>query len=84
MMEFSHVLYKETLLDEDNILSANLTENNEAKQISFEKSNLYAISGLSINQDTTSNVSLPNIEGKRAHSDILRTYVQENETLILT
>ena len=83
MMEFSHVLYKEILLDEDNILSANLTENNEAKQISFEKSNLYAISGLSINQDTTS-VSLPNIEGKKAHSDILRTYVQEKKTLILT
>ena len=82
-MEFSHVFYKEILLDEDNILSTNLTENNEAKQISFEKSNLYAISGLSINQDTTSNVSLPSIEGKKALSDILRTYVLERKKINL-
>ena len=82
-MEFSHVFYKEILLDEDNILSTNLTENNEAKQISFEKSNLYAISGLSINQDTTSNVSLPSIEGKKTLSDMLRTYVLEKKKINL-
>ena len=35
--------------------------------------------GLSINQNTTSNVSLPNIEGNKALSDISRAYVQEKK-----
>ena len=34
-MEFSHVFYKEISLDEGNIFSANLIENNEIDQISF-------------------------------------------------
>ena len=76
-MEFSRVFYKELLLDEDNNFSANLTENNEVEQISFKKSKLYAISGLSIDHNTASNVSLPNVEGKKALSDILRTCVEE-------
>ena len=76
MMEFSHIFYKELPLDEDNIFLANLTENNEVEQ-SFKKSNLYTVSGLSIDQDTASNVSLPNVEGKKALSDILRVYVEE-------
>ena len=76
-MEFSHVLYKEIPLDEDNIFSANLTENKGVEQVKFKKSKIYAISGLSIDQDTQPNVSLPNIEGKKALSDILRTYAEE-------
>ena len=38
---------------------------------------MYAISGLSIDQDTASNVSIPNVEGKKALRDILKTYVEE-------
>ena len=76
-MEFSHVFYKEIILDEGNIFSANLTENNEVEQVKFKKSKIHAISGLSIDQDTQSNVSLPNVEGKKALSDILRTYAEE-------
>ena len=40
-------------------------ENNEVKQIRFDKSKLYAINGLSINQKIDANVSLHNVEGKR-------------------
>ena len=76
-MEFWHVFYKEFPIVEDNIFSGNLTENNEFEQISFKKSKLYAISGLSLDQDTASNIFLPNVEGKKALSDILRTYVEE-------
>ena len=44
------------------------------------KSKKYAISGLSINKDTTSYVILPNIEGQKALSDILGTYsVEKNK-----
>ena len=64
-------------MDEGNIFSANLTENNGVERVKFKKSKIYAISGLSIDQDTQPNVSLPNIEGKKALSDILRTYAEE-------
>ena len=71
-MEFCHVFYKEISLDEGTIFSANLIENNEIDQISFKKLKLYAISGLSIPQDITPNDSLPNVEGKKCLSDILK------------
>ena len=73
-MEFLHVFYKEILVDEDNIFSANLTE-----QIKFKKSKIFAVSGLSVDKDIQSNVLLRNIEGKKAFSDILRKYAQEKE-----
>ena len=78
-MEFSHVFYKEISVHKKNIFSANLAENNDVDQIKFDKSKTYAISGLPIDQDIQSNASLLNIEGKKALSDILRTYGQEKE-----
>ena len=39
-MEFSHVFYKEILLDEDNIFSASPTKNNGVEQVKFEKSKI--------------------------------------------
>ena len=82
-MEFSHVFYREIPLDEKNIILAKLTENNEVEQIKFNKSKLYAISELSNDQDITPNVSLPKLEGKKALSDILKTYAEE-KSLTLT
>ena len=76
-MEFSYVFYKEIPLNEDNIFSANLTENNGVEQVKLKKSKIYAISGLSIDQGAQSTVSLPNAEGKKALSDILRTCADE-------
>ena len=73
------MFYKEIPLDEDNIFSPNLMENNGVEKVKFKKSKIYAVSGLSIDQDTQSNVSLPNVEGKKAHSDILRTFVDEKK-----
>ena len=66
-------------MDEGNIFSANLTENNEVEQIKFKKSKIYAISRLSIDQDLQCNVSLPNTEEKKPLSNILRTHAQEKE-----
>ena len=42
-MRFSHLFYKDILLDEANIFSASLTENNEVEQISFKKSQSYML-----------------------------------------
>ena len=47
-MDYSHVFYKEIPLDENNIFSANLMENNGVEQAKFKKSKIYAINGLSI------------------------------------
>ena len=54
----------------------NLAENNEIEQIKLKKSKTYAISGISIDQDLKSIVSLPNIEGRKALSDILEVYAE--------
>ena len=43
-----------------------------------------SISGLSINQSVDGTVLLPNAEGKKALSDILRTYAEEKNKLTLT
>ena len=53
-----------------NIFSANLRENNKVEQIELKKFKIYTISGLSIDQDIQSNVSLTNTEGKKSLSDI--------------
>ena len=62
-----------------NIFSANLRENNKVEQIELKKFKIYTISGLSIDQDIQSNVSLTNTEGKKSLSDILRTHPQEKK-----
>ena len=63
-MEFSHVFYKEIPVNQD-IFSANLAENNEVEQIKFKKSKIYAISGLSIDQDIQLMFFYQTLKGKR-------------------
>ena len=36
-MEFLHTFYKEVLVDEDNIFSLNLSENNKVDSVKFDK-----------------------------------------------
>ena len=71
-MEFSHVFYKELAIDDDNIFSSNLTENNKIEEIKIKKWKIYSINRLSIDQDLNSNVSLPTI-------DVLRVYEEEKK-----
>ena len=51
-MESAHIFYKELLIDDDNIFTANLSQKNKVQGILFKKSNEYAVNWLSINQDT--------------------------------
>ena len=76
-MEFSHVFYKELAIDDDNIFSSNLTENNKIEEIKIKKWKIYSINRLWIDQDLNSNVSLQTIEGRNALSDVLRVYEEE-------
>ena len=64
-MEFSHIFYKEVPVDEDNIFSLNLSENNKVDSLKFDKSKKYEISRLSLKQSTGPGVLLPNVEGKK-------------------
>ena len=64
-MEFSHIFYKEVPVDEDNIFSLNLSENNKVDSLKFDKSKKYEISRLSIKRSTGPGVLLPNVEGKK-------------------
>ena len=82
-MGFSYIFYKEVPVDEDNIFSINLSEDNGIDGVKLKKSKKYEISGLSINQSTGLGVLLPNIEGKKALSNILRT-IKTIKTISLT
>ena len=64
-MEFSHIFYKEVPVDEDNIFSLNLSENNRVDSLKFDKFKKYEISWLSVKQSTGPGVLLPNVEGKK-------------------
>lgn len=81
VVELTHMFYKELSIGKDNIFLADLAKNNEIEQVAFKKSKGYAVSSLSINQDTTAHISLPNLPGQKALSDILRTYSEEKKSL---
>ena len=48
--------YKELPVNEENIFIADITEKNEVENVKFKKSFEYAVTGLSVNQETDSNL----------------------------
>ena len=78
-MEVLHTFYKELPVDEDNIFSLNLSENNKVDSVKFDKPKKYEISGLSINQSTGPGVLFLNVEGKKALNNILRTHAAKKD-----
>ena len=78
-MEFLHTFYKELPVDEDNIFSLNLSENNKVDSVKFDKPKKYEISRLSINQSTGPGVLFLNVEGKKALNNILRTHAAKKD-----
>ena len=62
-MDFSNVIYKEIPLDENNISSANLMQNNGVERKPSLK-NLKYTQSMGYRLDTKLNVSLPNRKGK--------------------
>ena len=51
-MDVNFTYYKELLFLDENIFSANLSQNNEVEQISLKKSNQHMITNLKINKKT--------------------------------
>ena len=48
-MNFSHIFYKELLVDDGNIFSVNFAENNKTEEVSLKKDQIYIVTRLSIN-----------------------------------
>ena len=79
-MEPAHVFCKELLLDENNIFSANLAENNEVEEIKFKKSKEYAVTSLSFNQEVESDlVPVADLDAQNALSELTRNYVKKKK-----
>ena len=55
-MEPTHIFYKELHVDKNNIFTANIAEKNEVEEVKFKKSKEYAVTGLSVNEDTDSSL----------------------------
>ena len=49
-----HIFYKELPADENSIFTADIAEKNEVENVKFKKSQEYAVTRLSINQDVGS------------------------------
>ena len=79
-MELIHIFYKELLLNENNIFTANLAEKNEVEEVKFKKLKEYDVTGLSINQDVDSDlVAVTDTEKKEAISKLIEKLVKEKK-----
>lgn len=45
-MNFSHIFYKELLVDDGNIFSVNFAENNKTEEVSLKKDQKYIVTRL--------------------------------------
>ena len=80
-MDLSHIFYKELPVDDDNIFSANLAENNEIEEVSLRKSQKYMVTGLSINQKADTDVIIPDLNARKQlewYDKILRKRKKKN------
>ena len=79
-MEEIHRFYKELLIDENNIFTANLAEENEVEEVRFKKSKEYSITGISVNQEVEPDlVPIVDLDNQNALSDLLRTYINKKK-----
>ena len=73
------MFYKELPTDDNSIFVANLAEKNEVVSIKFKKSREYAITGLSINQDTGSTkVAITDTDRLETLSNLIQRLVKKN------
>ena len=75
------MFYKELPTDDNSIFVANLAEKNKVVSIKFKKSREYAITGLSINQDTGSTkVAITDTDRLETLSNLIQRLVKKNRT----
>ena len=79
-MEFSLIFYKEVPVDEDNICSLNLSENDAVDSVKYNKFKNIKLAGY-LSTEAQALGFLPNVEGKKALSDTWRTYAAVKDKL---
>ena len=83
IMDHSHIFYKELPVDDENIFSANLAENNETEEVSLKKDKIYMVTGLSRYQKTDTDVIIPNLNVRNSLSDMIKCYEEERKRINL-
>ena len=79
-MEPIHIFYKELPVNEENIFIADITEKNEVENVKFKKLFEYAVTGLSINQETDSNlVAVIDTNRQTVLSNLIQKLVKEKK-----
>ena len=63
--------------DDDNILSANLAENNEIKDVSLKKGQKYMVTGLSINSKPDTDIIISDLNARNSLSDMIISSEEE-------
>ena len=74
-MDPAHIFYKELKIDQDNIFTANISKENEIKNILFSDKKEYAITGLTIKPNSLD--SDPTKIKNDKELDIIRKEIQE-------
>ena len=79
-MEPVHTFYKELPADKNNIFTADIVETNELENVKFYKSQEYAVTGLSINQEIGSEFeTVTDVNKLNNLSNSLQNLVKEKE-----
>ena len=79
-MEPIHIFYKELPVDENNIFTANIAEENEVEEVRFKKSKEYAVIGLPINQDINCSLAaVTDTDRQEAISNFIQKLVKEKK-----
>ena len=80
-MEPVHTFYKELPAGEINIFTADIAEKNEAENVKFKKSQEYAVTGLSINQETGSElIAVTDVNKLNNLRNSIQNLVKEKKT----
>ena len=82
-MEPTNIFYKELPADENNIFTADIAEKNEVENGKFKKSQEFVVTGLSINQDTGSElVTETDINKLNILSNSIENLVKQKKKMI--
>ena len=81
-MEPAHIFYKELPIGDDNIFTKNLSEKSELQGMLFKKSNEFAVTGLSINQDTYNLIEVTDRNRKKNTTIINRKPIRSRQILV--
>ena len=78
-MERSHIFFKELTIDENNIFTASMSEKNQVQNVLFRKSNKYAVTGLSLNQEIDNLIKVTDRNRKRILQELIENPLKEEK-----